>query len=62
MKLLIKAYETIKIQRVLNGWDKDTTIKAYSDALTEEINNGNYSEDEKTKMRTLYVIESSKLK
>lgn len=62
MKLLIKAYETIKIQRVLNGWDKDTTIQAYSNALTEEISNGNYSEDEKTQMRTLYVIESSKLK
>lgn len=62
MKLLIKAYETIKIQRVLNGWDKDTTIKAYSDALTEEINNGNYSEDEKTQMRILYVVESGKLK
>lgn len=62
MKLLIKAYETIKIQRVLHGWDIQTTMKAYADAMNEEINKGNYSEEEEYEMRTLYVIEASNLK
>ena len=58
--LLEHSYEHIAIMRELHNWDKDTTLKALANSLKEETDKDIYTEEEKTELRKLYVLESMK--